>query len=300
MYYLIFYDKIFIKLLYILFNNVKYSLTYGGLRIIMKVQIQKERKKDMKKIVILEGDVKLLEGLKQEFECDGYFSVCGAAADGVTGMNMIAMHHPDVVLTDTTLSGEDGFSVLKCLREKLQESSSFVISNFADDDTVARAISLGARYYFIKPTLPRTVRERVKDMLERTPKQYLVSGDGGGRKRVNSLDERIANIFMTIGIPPHILGYQYLREAIKMTAEEQSLINSITKRLYPEIAQKFNTTASKVERAIRHAIEVAWNRGRVDAISSVFGVKVYVGSERPTNSEFIALVADKLILEDLA
>ncbi len=113
------------------------------------------------------------------------------------------------------------------------------------------------------------------------------------------MDEKISNIFISIGIPPHIKGYVYLREGIKMTIENPAIINNVTKELYPSIAEKFSTTASKVERAIRHAIEVAWNRGRVDAINAIFGVRVYIGSERPTNSEFIALVADKLILEEL-
>ena len=120
------------------------------------------------------------------------------------------------------------------------------------------------------------------------------------KKNAASLDEKISNIFISIGIPPHIKGYAYLREGIKMTVEQPSIINNVTKQLYPSIAEKFSTTASKVERAIRHSIEVAWNRQRVDAINAIFGVRVYIGTDKPTNSEFIALVADKLILEGLA
>ena len=106
-------------------------------------------------------------------------------------------------------------------------------------------------------------------------------------------------IFISIGIPPHIKGYGYLREGIKITVQNPHIINNVTKELYPTIADKFNTSPSKVERAIRHAIEVAWNRGRIDAINAVFGARVYLGTEKPTNSEFIALVADKLILENM-
>ena len=113
------------------------------------------------------------------------------------------------------------------------------------------------------------------------------------------LETKISEIFISIGIPPHIKGYNYLREGIKMTTENPYIINSVTKELYPSIAKKFCTTSSKVERAIRHAIEVAWNRGRIDAINAIFGARIYLGSEKPTNSEFIALVADKLILENL-
>ena len=119
------------------------------------------------------------------------------------------------------------------------------------------------------------------------------------KRRTASIDEKISNIFTTIGIPPHIKGFSYLREGIKMAVEDPTIINKVTKELYPKIGQKYSTSASKVERAIRHAIEVAWNRGRTDAISSIFGARVYIGNERPTNSEFIALVADKLILENL-
>lgn len=112
-----------------------------------------------------------------------------------------------------------------------------------------------------------------------------------------SLDKKISNIFVTIGIPPHIKGYQYLREAIKLCIADTDIISSITKRLYPDVAKKFGTTASKVERAIRHAIEVCWNRGKIDNINNLFGSKVFNKNDRPTNGEFIALIADKLLLD---
>ena len=111
------------------------------------------------------------------------------------------------------------------------------------------------------------------------------------------LEEKISNIFITVGIPAHIKGYQFLREAIKLAIEKPDIINSITKELYPSIAEHFQTSASKVERAIRHAIEVAWNRGKIENINSVFGIKVYTNNEKPTNGEFIALVADKMLIE---
>ena len=119
------------------------------------------------------------------------------------------------------------------------------------------------------------------------------------KRKPVTIDEKISEIFISIGIPPHIKGYGYLREGIKMTIEHPNVINSVTKELYPSIAKKFDTTPSKVERAVRHAIEVAWNRGRIDAINAIFGARIYLGTEKPTNSEFIALVADKLILESM-
>ncbi|MGN1060218.1 MAG: sporulation transcription factor Spo0A [Candidatus Coproplasma sp.] len=253
----------------------------------------------MRKILILESNAQFLNELRTAFEQDGDFNVCGVGVDGEVGINLINQHKPDVVLLDTTLPGEDGFGVLKYLKGNLPACSAFVISGFADDNIVAKAIAGGARYYFVKPVSAQTVHERVKEVLAEKTSQYLVSPTSRDRRRVTSIDEKISNIFISIGVPPHIMGYQYLREGIKMTIEDQSIINNVTKRLYPEIAKKYNTTPSKVERAIRHAIEVAWNRGRIEAINSVFGVKVYIGAERPTNSEFIALVADKLVFEEL-
>ena len=117
------------------------------------------------------------------------------------------------------------------------------------------------------------------------------------KPKTKQLDEKITNIFITVGIPAHIKGYQFLREAIKMAINSPEIINSITKKLYPSIADKFDTSASKVERAIRHAIEVAWNRGKIENINNLFGIRVYGNNEKPTNGEFIALVADKMLIE---
>lgn len=130
--------------------------------------------------------------------------------------------------------------------------------------------------------------------------EISIAIDNTDEKHANfmkAVNEKITNIFLTVGIPAHIKGYQFLREAIKMAIERPEIINSITKKLYPSIAEKFSTTASKVERAIRHAIEVAWNRGKIENINSIFGIKVYSQNEKPTNGEFIALVADKMLLE---
>lgn len=151
----------------------------------------------------------------------------------------------------------------------------------------------------MKPVSVGVVAERIAQIVEEenviSPARETVE-----RKRASSLDERISSIFISIGIPPHIKGYNYLREGIKMAVADPHIINNVTKGLYPMIGERFQTSASKVERAIRHAIEVAWNRGRIDAVNAIFGARVYIGSEKPTNSEFIALVADKLILESMA
>lgn len=148
----------------------------------------------------------------------------------------------------------------------------------------------------MKPVSAQVVEERVAEI---TQEEAYPVREKFERRRAGSLDERISNIFISIGIPPNIKGYNYLREGIKMAVSDPHVMGNVTKGLYPVIAEKYCTSASKVERAIRHAIEVAWNRGRIDAINAIFGARVYIGTEKPTNSEFIALVADKLILENM-
>lgn len=149
----------------------------------------------------------------------------------------------------------------------------------------------GADYYVVKPTSAECIRAKVEEALTKKVVRRQVKN--------KTLEERITNIFISVGIPPHIKGYQYLREAIKLSIEDPDIINSITKKLYPSVAEKFATSSSKVERAIRHAIEVGWNRGKIENINSLFGVRVYSQNEKPTNGEFIALVADKLLLESV-
>ena len=263
-------------------------------------------------IVILDSSEDFLSELKSYFDADSAFNVCGVSANGNVGISFINQFKPDVVILNLVLSGTDGFGVMDYIRQNKLPSNVIVVSNFGDDKMVNSAISRGAKYYFVKPVSAENIAQRIGDILNERAPAYNVSAEVRDKRRVASLDEKISNIFISIGIPPHIKGYQYLREGIthikgyqylregiKMAIENPSIINNVTKELYPNIGKKFDTSASKVERAIRHAIEVAWNRGRVDAINAIFGVRVYIGSERPTNSEFIALVADKLILEDL-
>ena len=171
---------------------------------------------------------------------------------------------------------------------------------------IHKAMQLGACDYVVKPFDVEALCMHIEDVLKQDYRnedasQSKASEIVGSYKNVNKsnrvMEERISNIFITVGIPAHIKGYQFLREAIKMAVEQPDIVNSITKKLYPSIAEKFDTSPSKVERAIRHAIEVAWNRGKIENINSVFGLQVYNSNEKPTNGEFIALVADKMIIE---
>ena len=249
-------------------------------------------------IAIFERNEDFLNTLRDYFEKTNGFNVCAAAVTGDAALETLQSVNPDVAIIDTALKGIDGIKLLDHIKNLCPDCVSFMMSEFDNDRIVNSAINHGAIYYFIKPVTPQVIGERVLDILNERNSDYKVSTELRDKRKTASIDEKISNIFTTIGIPPHIKGFVYMREGIKMAVENPSIINKVTKELYPKIASKYSTTSSKVERAIRHAIEVAWNRGRTDAISSIFGARVYIGNERPTNSEFIALVADKLILEN--
>lgn len=249
----------------------------------------------MKRILILESNEKYAEELKAYFTGRKEFEVAGVTGDGAEGIRLMETQAPHVTILSLFLQKVDGFSVMEEAKRQGRKTDFIVLGSFSDDRIINRAIALGARYYFMKPVSAELVGDRVAELCsDEIPVRETLE-----RRRAGTLEERITNIFMAIGIPPHIKGYKYLREGIKMAVEEPTVINNVTKGLYPVIGERYGTSASKVERAIRHAIEVAWNRGRIEAINAIFGARVYIGTEKPTNSEFIALVADKLILENM-
>ena len=209
---------------------------------------------------------------------------------------MVRAANPDVVLLDLIMPNCDGFGFMEALsRSQAPKPEIIVTSAIGQEDFIRRAIDLGARYYMVKPYDMDVLVKRVREMM-------LDKRAWSGRQSIQvaasrSLDERITSIFLMIGIPAHIKGYGYLREAVKMVIANKDVINRITKELYPGIAQICGTTPSKVERAIRHAIEVAFSRGRIENINQVFGINIYSKGDKPTNGEFIALIADKLSME---
>lgn len=228
---------------------------------------------------------------------DRGFDIIGKATDGETAVQMINSLSPDIVVLDLVMPKMDGFSVLEKIDR--QKVHTLVLSALSQDTFISKAAMLGADYYMIKPCSTDALAARLKDLASAPIVERPQVKAQSARTANKSLDEKITNIFITVGIPAHIKGYQFLREAIKMAIDNPDIINSITKRLYPEVAERFDTSPSKVERAIRHAIEVAWNRGKIENINSLFGVRVYNHNEKPTNGEFIALVADKMLLEAL-
>lgn len=245
-----------------------------------------------KTVYLLQDSKQTNDKLKRAFTEQGEYDVIGSSEDGITALAAVADKKPDFLITEIVLSGYDGISVINKLKEAGLSTKIMVLSVVCKEDVIARAMSAGASYFMAKPYNFNVLIERLRDA-EVSPASYPAQDN----IRRYSLDEKISKIFINVGIPPHIKGYSFLREGVKMAVENPSVINSITKTLYPKIGEKYSTTASKVERAIRHAIEVAWNRGRIDSINGILGVRAYVGAEKPTNGEFIALVADKMLLE---
>lgn len=248
------------------------------------------------KVIVADSDREFCGGLKDFFQNDDLIEVLSCVESGVDALDKIQRYQPDILITDLILPGIDGFEVMARIRKLTvaKKPAVIVVSRLSGETFIAKALSAGAVYFMAKPVDNATLRDRIVEFSsQRTP----TPRPSAYTARRTGLDEKLANIFITVGIPAHIKGYQYLREAIKMSIDNPEIINSITKKLYPGIAARFNTSASKVERAIRHAIEVAWNRGKIENINSIFGIKIYSPNDKPTNGEFIALLADKMIME---
>lgn len=226
--------------------------------------------------------------------------IAGMAKDGVEALEMVQSACPDVLLLDIVMPRLDGFSTLEQLArlELPKRPHVIMLTGLTRDDFISRAMRLGADYYMIKPVDMQMLYTRILEVARADDAPVYLSGPDA--QAGVSIDERVTNLFLSIGIPAHIKGYGYLREAVKMVMENHDLINRITKELYPGIAHRFATTPSKVERAMRHAIEVAWSRGRLDSVNRIYGYKVFSAEDKPTNGEFIALIADKLSMRQTA
>lgn len=246
------------------------------------------------------GDI-LCEYLSNQTDID----VVGVARDGVEAVDLIVSKAPDIAILDIIMPHLDGLGVLEKinLTPMAKKPLFIILSAVGQDKITQRALALGAEYYVVKPFDMDVLVSRIRQLKDVNQSQIIRSEHVSDFRPPHStppprnLEVEVTSIMHEIGVPAHIKGYQYLRDAIMMVVKDLDVINSITKQLYPSIAREYNTTPSRVERAIRHAIEVAWSRGQVDAIDSLFGYTVSVGKGKPTNSEFIAMVADKLRLE---
>ena len=232
----------------------------------------------------------LANTLKQR---DG-FELCGMTFDGVTASELLSSKLPDIMIVDLMLPRMDGMAVLKQAARMEKPPLTLVLSAFATDYVASMAASLGARYLMLKPCECSAVADRIDELCAAAaaPLKPLPR-----KQQAPDIETMVTGIIHEIGVPAHIKGYQYLREAIIIAVNDMDVINAITKVLYPQVAKTFSTTPSRVERAIRHAIEVAWDRGDLDTLQRFFGYTVSNTKGKPTNSEFIALIADRLQLQ---
>ena len=260
-------------------------------------------------VLIADDNQEFCKTLSTYLEKEEDMNVVGIAKDGIEAVQKIKELLPDVAILDVIMPHLDGLGVLESLNSSnmVKMPVSIMLSAVGQDKITTRAIELGADYYVVKPFDIELLMKRIREIKNFKPSKTgeLVSRENGSRQYVeigknsdrDDLEALVTNIIHEVGVPAHIKGYQYLREAIMMVTKDIDVINQITKSLYPKIANKFETTPSRVERAIRHAIEVAWGRGEPTIMESIFGYTVSAAKGKPTNSEFIAMIADKLRLE---
>jgi len=265
------------------------------------------------KITILMADdnTEFVNTLSSFIEKENDMELIGVARDGNEAFDMIINTQPDVVLLDVIMPHLDGLGVLEKLSMiNMAKTPMFImLSAVGQDKITQRAIELGAQYYVVKPFDIQLLLKRIKDLKHYKPAQFknctinreikapYIEISPENQKNEENLEALVTNVIHEVGVPAHIKGYQYLREAIMMVVNNIDIINQITKQLYPDIASKYGTTPSRVERAIRHAIEVAWGRGQQEVVENIFGYTISAAKGKPTNSEFIAMIADKLRLE---
>ena len=250
------------------------------------------------KVILVDDNTELRRTMRGAIERQEGMLVAAECSSGLEALEALGKTQVDVVVLDVIMPQMDGYSFLEEMNRQALEHPPqvIVVSALGREDFIMRAVEMGARYYMIKPIEMSALISRIRDVCGRgvaVPDTLRLSA----ASHAPSIDEKLASLFLTIGIPAHIKGYAFLREAVKMVVECPDMINRITKELYPGIGKRFNTSASKVERAIRHAIEVAWSRGRIDTLNKAFGCRVATREDKPTNGEFIAMIADKMALE---
>ncbi len=248
------------------------------------------------KVVVAEENREYLEMICNTVSADRSFELVGKCSDGKEALTLVKDTSPDVIIVSSILTSLDGLGVAEEIGKiKGAKRPIVFMTSIAPNEPLARAATAcGVTYFMVKPFTSDVLIDRLK----------LFAGEGGISRRSDlpaasseSVELLVTSIIHEIGVPAHIKGYHYLREAIILAVNDIDIINAITKVLYPTVAKKFQTTSSRVERAIRHAIETAWNRGDLDTLNKFFGYTVSNTKGKPTNSEFIAMIADKLNLE---
>ncbi len=250
------------------------------------------------RIFLTDDNDEIRAALHRYLETQEDMVISGEAANGVEALQRLSECPTDVMILDMIMPQLDGFGVLEQLQRIPLEQRPRVIALTAlgREDFIARALRFGVTYYMVKPVEMRQLMDRIRDTA-RQMEGICEDPPEVQQAVVPNVDDRMSNIFLSLGIPAHIKGYQFLREGVRLVIEQPDRINRITKELYPSIARRYATSPSKGERAIRHAIEVAWSRGRVESLNRAFGCRVAIPEDKPTNGEFIALIADKLGME---
>ena len=256
-------------------------------------------------VAIADDNEKMVEVLSKIIDQDEDLKLVGKAHNGEEICNIIKEKQPDVVVLDIIMPKVDGLSVMERFShdENLKKVPSFIVVSAVGQERITEdAFDLGADYFMLKPFDNKMLLNRIKHIRRAGERRAREMNRPRQKEEENTynqgnLETDVTDIIHEIGVPAHIKGYQYLRDAIILSVNDMEMLNSITKILYPTIAKRHQTTPSRVERAIRHAIEVAWSRGKMDTIDQLFGYTVSNGKGKPTNSEFIALIADKIRLE---
>lgn len=258
-------------------------------------------------VAIADDNERIADMLSQMIEEDKDLTLVGKAHNGEEICSIIKEKEPDVVVLDIIMPKMDGLTVMEqCSHDSsVKKQPVFIVVSAVGQDRITEdAFNLGAYYYMLKPFDKQVLLNRIKHVRRGSDRRFRESvrqpqtiREEAAPYGKHDLEADVTNIIHEIGVPAHIKGYQYLRDAIILSVNDMEMLNSITKVLYPTIAKKHQTTPSRVERAIRHAIEVAWSRGKMDTIDALFGYTVSTGKGKPTNSEFIALIADKIRLE---
>ncbi len=251
------------------------------------------------RIMLVDDNAELRRTMGDHLRRQENMRIVAECGTGLEALEALTKTPVDVIILDIIMPQMDGYSFLEEMNRRQMENPPqvIVVSALGRDDFIMRAVENGARFYMIKPVDLNALTGRIREVCGQAADQPGAASRVSLPGRAPSIDEKLASLFLTIGIPAHIKGYSFLREAVKMVIENPDVINRITKELYPGIGKRFNTSASKVERAIRHAIEVAWSRGRIDTLNKAFGCRVATKEDKPTNGEFIAMIADKLALE---
>jgi len=254
-------------------------------------------------VALVDDNKELVQLMNDFFAREEDIEIIGTAYSGKECLEMLEEIEPDVLVLDIIMPHIDGLGVLQNIHQNENEHKPNVImlTAFGQEEVMRKAVDLGASYFILKPFDLSNLADQIRQVRgTHTNTQPFVNSsnkNNSDREVKRDLESEITAIIHEIGVPAHIKGYMYLREAITMVYNDIELLGSITKVLYPDIAKTFNTTASRVERAIRHAIEVAWSRGNIDSIVALFGYTINISKAKPTNSEFIAMVADRLRLE---